>query len=197
MARGSAVNTPLGRLLGDFMVALERELPNLTAQDAPRLAAATRAVLAACLGPGTELVAEDARHIDIGRLERVRRTVRQRLRSPDLGPGTLCRAVGMSRSNLYRLMDQVGGVSRYIQQQRLVAAHAMLCDDANTRSITDIAEEFCFSDASTFGRAFRNLFGYTPSEARSAAMAGLSWTAQVPDRVPSETRHFRNLLRSF
>ena len=38
--------------------------------------------------------------IELGRKERVRQVVRRHLRTPTLGPRTLCRIVGMSRSNL-------------------------------------------------------------------------------------------------
>jgi AraC-like DNA-binding protein len=197
IARGSVLDTPLGRLLGDFMVALERQLPHLEVGDVPRLTAAVRALVAACLAPSAERVANAANQIDFGRLERVRRAVRKHLRSPELGPPLLCRAVGMSRSNLYRLMEEAGGVSRYIQRQRLLEARTTLCDPANTRSIADLADDLCFADSSTFGRAFRKAFGYSPSEARSAAAAGLTPPVLLPEGAPSNTTHFRSLLRGF
>ena len=91
------------------------------------------------------------------------------LRAEDLG-----RLVGMSRSNLYRLFEDTGGVARYIQRERLLEARAVLSDLATTQSISAIAEDFCFADASSFSRAFKREFGYSPSEVRSAALAGLA-----------------------
>ena len=194
IARGSVLDTPLGRLLGDFMLALERQLPHLEVGDAPRLTAAVRTLVGACLAPSAERVADAANQIDLGRLERVRQAVRNHLRSPELGPTMLCRAVGMSRSNLYRLLDEAGGVSRYIQRQRLLEARAALCDPANTRSIAHIADDLCFADSSTFGRAFRKAFGYSPSEARWAAAARPTPSVPLPEGMSSNTTHFRSLL---
>jgi AraC-like DNA-binding protein len=79
----------------------------------------------------------------------------------------------MSRSNLYRVFEETGGVARYIQRERLLEAHAALTDPTNTRSISAIAGDLCFADASSFSRTFKREFGHSPGEVRSAALAGL------------------------
>jgi hypothetical protein len=48
-ARGSVLDKPLGRLLGDYMLALERRLPTLTPLDVPALTKAVQAMVAAAL----------------------------------------------------------------------------------------------------------------------------------------------------
>lgn len=195
-ARGTSLDTPLGRLLGDFMLSLEHRLQGLALADVPRLTSATRALVAACVAPTAEHIEVAKHQIDLGRLERVRQTVRTHLRSPKLQPDMLCRAVGMSRSNLYRLLESEGGVTRYIQRQRLLEARANLADPENQRSIAAIAAELCFADPSSFGRAFRAMFGHSASEVRSAAMAGLLLPDVVEKRFISET-NFGAFLRGF
>lgn len=196
-ARGVVLDTPLGRLLGDFMLSLERRLDGLAPADAPRLTAAARTLIAACVAPSAERVAVAQNQISLGRLERVRQTVRAHLHSPKLGPDMLCRAVGMSRSNLYRLLEAEGGVTRYIQRQRLFEAHATLSDPMNKRSISVLAEELCFADQSSFGRAFRSMFGYTASELRSAVAAGLVLPGIREMSVEPDESNFGALLRGF
>src|SRR6516165_5307507 len=183
-AGASSPDTPLGHLLGDYMMALERHLPDVTEADLPRLARAVGAMVAAA--PSAERVAFAATQINVGRKERVRRVIRRHLRTPTFRPSILCRLVGMSRSNLYRLFEDAGGVARYIQRERLLEAHAVLADPANTQSISSIAEDLCFADASTFSRAFKREFGHSPGELRSAALAGLAPSATPRSPTPSE-----------
>ena len=59
-------------------------------------------------------------HIRVTLMERVRQAVRRNLRSPSLGPDKLCREAATSRSQLYRLLENEGGVKSYIQRRRLV-----------------------------------------------------------------------------
>jgi AraC-like DNA-binding protein len=194
-ALGSALNTPLGLLLGDYMVALERHLEEMTEADLPRLRDAVAAMVGAAVAPTAERVAVARRQIDLGHMERVRKVVRQHLRTPTLKPATLCRLVGMSRSSLYRLLEAKGGIAQYIQQQRLLEAHSFLDDPGNRRSITAVADELCFTDVSSFSRAFRREFGYAPSDARQAAISGQPITP--PPRPSSGEPDFANLLRGF
>jgi AraC-like DNA-binding protein len=194
-ACGSVLDTSLGHLLGDYMLALEHHLPAVTDADTPRLANAVGAMVAAAVAPSAERVELARRQIDLGRMERVRQAVRRHLRTPNLGPRTLCRVVGMSRSNLYRLFEETGGVARYIQRQRLLEAHAVLSDATTVKSISSVAEDLCFADASSFGRAFKREFDCSPGEVRSAALAGLP--ARPQRQASSEGSDFSHLLHGF
>jgi hypothetical protein len=118
VACGSMLDTPLGHLLGDYMLALERRLPAVTEGDFPRLTNAVGAMITAAVAPSVERTAIAKSQIDLGRKERVRQTVRRHLRTPTLEPKTLARLVGMSRSNLYRL------VRRYWRRRPIHPARA-------------------------------------------------------------------------
>ena len=193
----SVLDTPLGHLLGDYMLALERHLPAVTEAEFPRLTNAVGAMVAAAVAPSPERMTVAKRHVDLGRKERVRQVVRRHLRTPTLGSKNLSRLVGMSRSSLYRLFEDSGGVARCIQRERLLGARAILSDPANTLSISAIAENFCFADASSFSRTFKREFGHTPSEVRSAALAGLGLSATPRSRVRADRADFAELLRGF
>ena len=196
-ACGSVLDTPLGHLLGDYMMALERHVPAVTEADFPRLTNAVCAMIAAAVAPSTERIAVAKRQVDLGRKERVRQAVRRHLRTPTLGPKNLSRLVGMSRSNLYRLFEDTGGVARYIQFQRLLEAHSILSDPVTNQSISAIAENLCFADASSFSRTFKREFSYSPSEARSAALAGLVPPTTRRSHVASAGAEFAELIRGF
>jgi hypothetical protein len=51
------MDTPLGHLLGDYMLALERHLPAVTESDFPRLTNAVGAMIAAAVAPSAERIA--------------------------------------------------------------------------------------------------------------------------------------------
>jgi AraC-like DNA-binding protein len=197
MAVGSMLDTSLGHLLGNYMLLLERELPNLKPADVSRLSTAVEAMLGACLAPSADRIAAAKRQIRLTLMERVRQAVRKHLRSPSLGPDKLCREAATSRSQLYRLLEGEGGVAHYIQRQRLSESFAILCDNSNVFSINAIAEALCFSDASSFTRAFRREFGMRPSDVRVASQAGLPPAAMARNATEHGNRRFADCLRTF
>lgn len=193
-SRGSTLETAWGGLLGDYIIAVERWLPSMKASDMPRLAAAVRNMVAACVAPSAERAAVAWKGIENGLLERAKRTIQRHLRSPKLQPAMLCRTLGISRSQLYRLFEQTGGVVRYIQRQRLLSIYDLLSDPGDQRTIAAIAGEFCFADPSSFGRAFRLEFGHAASDVRSAAKAGIRLTAPRRTEIEAEAARFADLF---
>lgn len=176
-ASGVAMDTPLGQLLHDFMISLDRTLPAMSADDVARLPAIISPLLAAALGAapqaGDGLGLEPVRDaVDSARRQRIMQLIRENLRLHTLGPRTLCRLSGLSRSTLYRLFEGSGGVAATIQRARLRAARAALSDPSDRRPIQAIAEDLAFADASTFSRAFRAEFGCAPRDMRIAALVG-------------------------
>jgi hypothetical protein len=82
--------------LGDYLILLERALPDVSTGDLPRMSDAIGAMVAACLAPEQDRAAAAGLQLDADRLERVRRVVRKYLRSPALGARLLCHSLSMS-----------------------------------------------------------------------------------------------------
>jgi AraC-like DNA-binding protein len=72
-----------------------------------------------------------------------------------------------------------------------------LTDPTTAESISAIAEDLCFADASSFSRTFKREFGHSPGEVRSASIAGLTSPAMLLGGVPSQGDDFSALLRGF
>lgn len=193
-ARAKPLGTPEGKLLADYMMLFVKNLRDLPAEDGPRLVTAVEAMLAACLAPSADRLANAQGQMDFTLMERVRRAVRAHLRSPSLGPDKLCREAATSRSQLYRLLEDEGGVAHYIQRQRLSESFVMLCDVSNALSIGRIADILCFADASSFSRAFRREFGMSPRDVRAASLAGLQPVAPPKEVAPGGIRCFADCL---
>jgi AraC-like DNA-binding protein len=194
-ARGSSLDTAEGNLLAGYMMLLGRNLPDLPAEDGPRLVTAVEAMVGACLGRSADQGASASRQIDLTLMERVRHAVHKHLHSPSLGPDTLCREAATSRSQLYRLLEGEGGVAHYIRRRRLSESFTLLCDGSNALPIARIAEILCFADASSFSRAFRREFGMSPSDVRSASLAGLPPAPPLKDVGRGGIHSFGDCLR--
>lgn len=168
-AQGLVLETALGRLLADFLHNLARSLPDLQPADLPHVTEAARAMIGACVVPTSDRLHAAADQIDAARLEKVRRLIRRNIESPALDTGLLCAGLGISRTQLYRLLQGEGGVAHYIRKLRLEACRARLADPSTRGTIGEIAERVGFDNPSQFSRAFRREFGLSPSEARAGA----------------------------
>jgi AraC-like DNA-binding protein len=144
----------LGALLADFMICLSRRLPELSDADVPAVVEATCATVTACLAPSAEHLSLAARPLALTIVERARQEIQRHIEAQGFGAIELCRALGVSRSRLYRLFEPFGGVATYIRRQRLLSAHAALSDPCEVRQIREIGDAVGFVDASSFSRAF-------------------------------------------
>lgn len=94
------------------------------------------------------------------------------LNDPELSMQKLSSAVGLSRSQISRLMSSMMKMSfpEFLHSLRTNQARKLLKE--TDKSITDIAFECGFMSQRSFNRVFREVVGMTPSEYRTA----LQWT---------------------
>lgn len=168
----------LSRILADHLARLWAILPALTPDERTRAAEATTAMIRACVCPTPDALAEAGPHLQDHQRARALSFIRRHLGSSRLTPQMVARAVGMSRSQLYRTFEPMGGVAHTIQEERLKAALRLLSKDTEARSIGGIAETVGIFDPSSFSRMFRRRFGVTAGEWRSTAHR----EEQAPDR---------------
>jgi AraC-like DNA-binding protein len=104
-------------------------------------------------------------------LERIKAYVREHLRDPALNVGRIGAALRLSSGHLHRLFqNEPMPLAHYIWRQRLEACHRDLADSRHARrSISDIDFGWGFNDAAHFSRAFRERYGLSPREWRTAA----------------------------
>ncbi len=164
---GTVLEGALSTLLGDHMHALRRQLPNLAPAEMPYVEQATLAMVSAALAPCIATLADAENEINQTVFNRVRRFIDANLKSADLTPSLICRDVGISRAQLYRLFSRESGVVSYIQQRRLDKIRQILESPAGAGyRISTLAFGYGFKSESHFSRTFRQAFGYSPREAR-------------------------------
>ncbi|MDM9625594.1 helix-turn-helix domain-containing protein [Rhizobium sp. S152] len=180
-----AVDAPLypeiaddaAEFLADYLVLLHRNLAHLKLSNVPRIAEATTHMLAAALSPSCEKLVQAQAPIDAVITTRAIRMIDTKVADADLSPESLCRAIGVSRSRLYRIFERAGGISNYIRRRRLLKTRRMLADATNTQSISQIAEGSGFTDPSSYSRMFKREFGLSPKEARAMGWEGIQHPA--------------------
>lgn len=169
------------RIVSRFIQSLMEEAATMQESEAASLAELTLQFVGSCLQQLRP------RQMEAGtaavQLSRMRSFIEQQLANRELGPQTLMQEFGVSRPTLYRQFEPLGGVIRYITERRLQRAFRMVTDPANPPPrISQLAYEFGFSSASAFGRAFREAFGLTPSEA-----SRLAWRQLPEGKTPDLT----------
>ncbi|MFC6486377.1 helix-turn-helix domain-containing protein [Nitratireductor sp. GCM10026969] len=100
----------------------------------------------------------------------IRRHVSIHALDPDLSPQRIAAQFGISRRKLSYLFQEDGGVSTYMQNERLRLACQALMDPAQRgRTIGEIAQAHGFSHRTSFIRAFERVYNLTPSQQRALA----------------------------
>ncbi len=183
-------NAGMEGLLRDFLIVFGHHLPTLKPADRDRATKALILMISTCLEPSPDGLAGAHKIIGNVILEQARRHIRRNLSSPTLTVEEVCRVVGVSRAQLYRIFEPVGGVATEIRRQRLFASHDALCDRSDRRKVNQIAYDLGFSSADEFSRVFRREFGYSPKEARGKGRLGATW---IDARIA--TSSFESMLK--
>lgn len=103
-------------------------------------------------------------------LQRLQTFISTHLLDADLDPNMIAKHLGLSRASLYRLAEPLGGIQKYIREQRLKRAYKSLSTQgAKSLSITNLAFDLGFNTEAAFRRSFKESFGQTPTEVRKQA----------------------------
>ncbi len=113
-----------------------------------------------------------------------------RLSEPSLGADDLVRAFHCSRSSVYRLFYESGGVNAYIREQRLAGClHALSHTHRTRSSVGQVARAYGFEDTAYFHRVFKKRFGATPGEAAKHSETHRPASGQIQGMDPMRTIH--------
>jgi AraC-like DNA-binding protein len=184
------------KLLNAHIATLWAERGQIDAKDAAHFAASTAGLIASL----TAAAADDMdRQADITRAKviRVQRFIEANLTTPALGPDFICAQLGLSRSALYRLLEPLGGVANYVRERRLRRVFQEITDTRyRNRKISEVAYNLGFVNAAAFSRAFKSVYGATPSDIRSMAEHAPYWLAssEEPLHDGERLRHWLHML---
>lgn len=150
--------SPRGRVLASAVSDLWSQLPDARVADSARLADGFVEVLESVFAPG-DFVPSDA-----GLSPAIRQLIDERLDDLDLDADALRRIFHCSRSTLYRLFEEEGGVARYLRGRRLQRCFDELtAPEVAGGTIAEVATRWGFENPSHFNRVFKGRFGVAPS----------------------------------
>lgn len=153
-------------LLTDYTLALARRLECL---DATALSPATDALVSLiALALGAPAGLDDTAQREVRRAGQIRAIIDRNLADAAFGTADLSRLSGLSRSTLYRVLADRGGVAGFIQEQRLEHLRQRLLDPAETRPFAGLAYAAGFASDSHASSAFLAHFGLRPGQYRVA-----------------------------
>jgi AraC-like DNA-binding protein len=192
---GWSLTSAKGHLLSSALRALWLGLPRAKAADARPLAAGfvdlVNGLLATDPGP------DEAEAVARATARAMKEYLRANLHRPEVGVDDLCRRFRCSRATVYRLFRPVGGVNRFLVDQRLKRCLVALTDagPAQALRVRDVAEAWGFDDPAHFSRRFTCAFGMAPSEAK--ALRRHPAAGQVTSRTGSHWQEAARLRQWF
>ncbi|MGW3955964.1 helix-turn-helix domain-containing protein [Streptomyces sp. NPDC004752] len=129
-----------------------------------------RAVIADACDAG--VAGRTAREETLG--TRILEYLRRHLTDPGLTPSSVAQAHHISLRHLYAVLAREGvSPGEWIRRERLEGARRDLArPEARRDTIAAVARRWGFTDASRFGRSFKETYGMTPREYRDGPQAG-------------------------
>lgn len=180
-----------GALLRDILLSFANSSSQATHDDLLLFEDVLRRVLESIL-----LDKEGALATDDLRLKRIDDILRSEMGSPRLNAASICERAGLSRTTLYRLFKDRGGVEAYLAGLRLDAIRRDLQAPAlSTYPISRIAENRGMHNVSAFNRAFQRRFGCTPTDVRHGSGRRQASAFARPAKADDPSGSFLQLLR--
>lgn len=164
---GTVLPANVAGLLSDFMLSLVLRAEALPPNGADHTARAMIELLGLALF-GLPITTRALSHeaADPIRRGRAEAFIAAQLTDSSLDAKTVALGIGTSRSTLYKLFSDDGGIARYIQRQRLDAVRKALLRPSEDRSLSNLAYAFGFSNERHLSRLFAAAFGAPPGRFR-------------------------------
>ncbi|MET0210629.1 MAG: helix-turn-helix domain-containing protein, partial [Burkholderiaceae bacterium] len=170
---GARLHGPAARLLATHLQGLVAHSPQVTLAETPMLTQATVNLLVASILPSAPSLARASKDTETTRLRQMCRYIDLHLGEADLSADAIAQFFAVSRSNLYRIFEPMGGVANFIKERRLARVHELLSQPSKRLPIARLAEEHGFKSAAHFSRAFRERYGYSPNDLKHGSQSAL------------------------
>ena len=158
-----SLGTSIGALVGTALQNVVQRMPYMPANNVPDAIEEVTDLV-------RDLILANRKDVNRGNVSRARRLaidayIDEHIFDTTLNANKLSSEFAVSRASLYRLFEADGGVEAYIIKRRLHRTLLALKRTTSKRgAVRRVSESFGFYDAGNFTRAFKNEFGFKPSE---------------------------------
>ncbi|SDJ36710.1 hypothetical protein [Billgrantia gudaonensis] len=165
------------RLLSRHVHALLESLPTLHARHCDDTLKTLQRLIAACAGDGD---VQSRRQIRRTLRDDIERFIERHLFDTRLGNASLCRHYRLSRTQLYRLFRQQGGIKEVILRKRLDWVHDQLCrGEGGAKPDTETLALMCgFASGKALETAYRGYFSVSMEDTWHADTASFPTTSR-------------------
>ncbi len=185
---------PMVRFMGEHMQALWNSVPDMDLLQAGGALQGTLGLLEGWLSQEGQMPEEQTNDVSAAIGKSIRRYIEKHLSEP-LSPQELAATYRISRSQIYRIFEPDGGVTRYVWERRMQRSLRMLSQPIfNNYAIGTIAFECGFSSESHFSRSFKSRFGRSPSHVRAESFGVQIDHKTLFNSSDDETAHFANWI---
>jgi AraC-like DNA-binding protein len=159
------------RLLKSYVRILNEDPPPAAPEIEHLVVTHVHDLVALVIGASRDAAAIAAgRGVRVARYAAIKADIAARLSDQGLAVGSVAARHGITPRYVQMLFEADGTTfTHYVLNRRLALAHRLLTDPRHARStVTAVALAAGFGDLSSFNRAFRRVYGASPSEVRAA-----------------------------
>jgi len=184
-----SLSTPVGRMLQSNLELMVTQVPTASVEQATALSDGMCALLQSLVIKDLPRESMQNRLVHAREIA-VRRYIEVNLKSPALDADDICRSVGLSRTVLYRMFAEKGGVRRAITNLRLERVRKDLATSEPTRGVIGkVARHWGFRDQAHFTKLFRKTTGLVPGDVIGTDLV-MSSGPKISDVFAERKRHF-------
>ncbi len=159
---------PMTILLRSHMVSLYEAAPGITTESSASLQRSLLELTSTAIQQSKSILPKHEQTVVNAVLLEVKKWINSHLADPGLSADSICRSFSLSRTQLYRVTEPLGGIMNHIREQRLKKSYKDLRDPALAHlSVTDVLYRWGFNDPGTFTRSFKKRFGMLPKDVKN------------------------------
>ncbi|WP_244670453.1 helix-turn-helix domain-containing protein [Rhodoplanes elegans] len=155
-------SSPLFKLLADHLLNMRGCLSRAGSEQRNLLTSAALAICNAAFMPGYAAPSS----LPVATAIEIKQFIEDNIQNSDLGIDLVRARFGLSRTPLYKLFENDGGIASYIRNRRLVRAMRLLAgvEGGPRQRVSSVAYACGYESEKVFSRAFRRRYGVNPRD---------------------------------